>query len=234
MSLNTAIAAAAPYANVSAWSEALALPMQRSGIVTPNRIAMFIGQVVEETGNFRLLSEDLYYTTAARIRQVWPSRFADAGEAAPFIGRAAALANHVYANRMGNGSEESGDGWKFRGRGLIQLTGRTLYQAFAHVEPRATDPDWLLTPAGAAASACWYWTLPGAHPSLNALADAWDTEAVTRRINGGMVNLEARVTLCERARAALCAIPSAPIISPAPDENIADALMDRFNPGVPT
>ena len=184
--------------------------MRSAGLTTPRRIAMFVGQVAEETGDFRKLSEDLYFTTAARIREVWPSHFADDGEAAPYIGRPAALANRVYANRMGNGSEESGDGWRFRGRGLLQITGRSLYEMFARADPRAGDPDWLACPAGAAASACWYWTLPTpGHVSLTALTDAWDITAVTLRINGGVTGLGARVRLCNAALAALAPAHSA-------------------------
>lgn len=220
-----AIAAAAPYANVSAWASALAAPMQASGITTPRRIAMFIGQVTEETGDFRTLSEDLYYTTALHIRQTWPTHFADVSEAASFIGRPAALANHVYANRMGNGNEESGDGWRYRGRGLIQVTGKNLYQMLAKADPRATDPDWLLTPVGAAVSACWFWALPNMRPSLNALADAWDVAGVTERINGGTNGLPARQTACEAALGAI----SVTVAPPVPSQMSADELMNFYN-----
>jgi putative chitinase len=224
MDLVRIIGAVAPRASAGTWAAALLVPMQSAGITTPNRISMFLGQLAEETGEFRDLSEDLNYTTAERIREVWPSHFADAGEAAPFVGRPQALANHVYANRMGNGVDETGDGWRFRGRGLIQVTGRTLYEMFARVEPRATDPDWLMTPPGAAASACWYWMLPGFRPSLNALADAWDVAAVTQRINGGLTNLPTRIAMANAARATF-GLPPAPPPAPAQDQPTADSLM---------
>jgi putative chitinase len=198
-----AIAATAPNANAALWAAALAVPTHSSGITTPNRIAMFIGQVAEESGDFRLMSEDFWYSTAERIREVWPTHFANQEDAAPFVGRPRALANRVYANRMGNGDEESGDGWRFRGRGLIQITGRAMYAAFAKVEPRASDPDWLTTAPGAAASACWFWTLPHPGlPSLNSLADAWDVPRVTQRVNGGTDGLAAREASCQSARSA--------------------------------
>ncbi len=197
------IAAVAPDANASVWSASLEAPMHSAGIVTPRRIAMFLGQCAEETGDFRALSEDLYYSTSGRIREVWPTHFADVGEAMPYVGRPAALANRVYANRMGNGDEESGDGWRFRGRGLIQITGRQMYEAFARADTRAADPDWLLTPAGAAVSACWYWGLSKAgRPSLNALADDWDIRSVTMRINGGYGTIPVRARLANAALAA--------------------------------
>lgn len=221
------IAAVAPHADANAWTAALTAPMRSAGLVTPNRIAMFIGQVAEESQYFEHLSEDLYYTNAAHIKEVWPRHFADVSEASKFIGRPAALANHVYANRMGNSDEESGDGWRFRGRGLLQITGKTLYQMFAKVEPRATITDWLMTPPGAAAAACWYWALPGAQPSLNILADNWDVSAVSTRINGGDAGAAQRLASCSSARSCF-AVPSAPVVSEA------DLLDQLYNPEIPT
>lgn len=204
--LPATIKAVAPRADAVAWSTALAPSMRAGGITTANRIAMFVGQVAEESNGFQTLAEDLHYSTARRIMDVWPSHFVSLSDAAELVGRPAALANRVYASRMGNGDEESGDGWKFRGRGLIQLTGRRLYTRFGAVESRASgDPDWLLTTSGAAASACWFWTLQDVSPSLNALADAWDITKATRRINGGLGNLAARVKACEAARSIFAA-----------------------------
>jgi putative chitinase len=233
MELSRVIAAVAPRANASAWAQVLEAPLRTSGITTPNRIAMFLGQVVEESGDFRSLSEDLYYTTAENIVKTWPSHFADRGEAAPFICCPSALANRVYANRMGNGDEESGDGWRFRGRGLIQITGKTLYGMFARAFPRASDPDWLTTPIGAAVSACWFWTLP--HPgltSLNSLSDSFDIRAVTLRINGGLDGLSAR----QAAVDAVLRVINQParLIPPASAAVLSsDELDSLYNPEVP-
>lgn len=219
--ITRAIAAVSPSASAGAWAAALTGPMRSAGITTPNRIAMFLGQVAFESGGFRLLTEDLYYTTAVRIHQVWPTRFANAAEAVPYASKPAALANHVYANRTGNGSEESGDGWRFRGRGLIQITFRSTYARFAKAEPRATDPDWLTTLPGAAVAACWFWTLPEHNPSLNALSDAWDITGATRVINGGLTGIADRAALANAARSVFGAI--------APVESEADRLMDAYN-----
>lgn len=227
--LSAVIRAVSPKVDAAAWSSVLAAPMRSSGITTPTRIAMFVGQVAVESAGFGALAESLYYTSAERIVDVFGrTHFADATEATPFVGRPQALANRVYANRNGNRDEESGDGWRFRGRGLIQVTGRTLYAAFAKVENRAWDPDWLSTPAGAAESASWYWTLPFPRPSLNALSDAGDANAiiaVTRRINGGLLGLTERASGFWTAMAVMdpAGLPTRILHAP---ESQADRLMD--------
>jgi putative chitinase len=169
--------------------------MQSSGITTPRRIAAFLGQIAVESFGFAVLEESLDYS-AGRLCEVWPSRF-PAGS--PNIDRCArnpvALANTVYCDRMGNGDGASGDGWTYRGRGLIQITGRANYEALAKADARAADPDWLTTPTGAAVSACWFWTTR----KLNALADAWELTAITRAINGGTEGLEERISLSATA-----------------------------------
>lgn len=200
------LAAVAPHADSAVWIDALAPCMGSSGIVTPRRIAMFLGQCSEETGGFGELQEDLVYS-ADRLIEVWPERFPTRAEALPFAYNPRVLANHVYANRLGNGDEASGDGWRFRGRGLIQLTGRDMTMRFlASLPDKTLTPDWLATPPGAAASACWYWSTRG---GLNALSDAWDIAAVTERINGGQVNQQTRIATTSAALAALGATASA-------------------------
>jgi putative chitinase len=196
-----AVAPALADADVTVWLAALLPDMRSSGLVTPRRIAAFLGQVAEESGGFTRLEEDLDYT-ALRLCQVWPSRFPNIDLARPFEHAPEALANHVYAGRLGNGDAASGDGWRFRGAGLIQLTGRTLYAQFAAAVGRAPEDAaaWLATAAGAAASACWYWTIRG---HLNELADAWDIAGVTQRVNGGETNLATRIRLSNAALAAL-------------------------------
>lgn len=221
--LPRALAIVAPHADIPTWTTALTDAMRAAGLTTPRRIAMFLGQCAEESRGFESLEEDLYYTTADRIRAVWPSHFATPAEAAPFIGNPAWLADRVYADRMGNGAEISGDGWRFRGRGLIQVTGRDNYTAFCNTKAgrRPEDlADWLATPAGAAASACWYWGW-AASGRLNDLADAWDVPGATRLINGGSNGLDRRVMLCGAALALFATAPE-PAEPTADDLNAAE------------
>jgi putative chitinase len=196
--ISRAISAAAPRADNAVWTSALTVPMAHYGITTIRRIAMFIGQVTEESGFFRSLEEDLHYN-ATRLCEVWPNRFPNLQAADPYVMHPDRLANKVYAGRLGNGDEASGDGWKYRGRGLIQITGRAHYEDLAKVEPNAADPDWLLTPDGAAASACWFWASEPGEPNLNAMADAWEITRVTERVNGALTGLPNRQTACAAA-----------------------------------
>ena len=185
---------------VESWSTTLAPPMRSSGITTPRRVAAFLGQVSHESAGFAVMEENLHYT-AARLCQVWPARFVIPTSALcrRCAGNPEALANEVYGGRLGN--VRQGDGWLFHGRGLIQLTGRVNYQAFATAVGRHVDdmPAYLATPAGAAASACWFWT---SH-ALNGLADSWAITAATVRISGGTNGLPQRIELCNAALAVL-------------------------------
>jgi putative chitinase len=133
--------------------------------------------------------------------QVWPSHFPTLASAEPYAHQPEQLADCIYAGRLGNGPAGSGDGWRFRGEGPIELTGRGLISQFAAAFNMSPDQAaaWMLTPPGGAAAACWYWTLP-AHPrSLLALSDTWDVAGVTRIINGGLINLNRREALCTAA-----------------------------------
>jgi putative chitinase len=227
--LPAVIKAVAPMANAALWSNVLAAPMRSSGITTPRRIAMFIGQCAEESGGFTSMWESLYYRTPERLMAVWPRRFPTIASAELYTCDPHALACHVYANRLGNSDEASGDGWKFRGRGLIQLTGRLLYTDFAHAVGRdpETVAEWVATPEGAAMSACWYWTW-AYHGQINALSDTWDITGVTLRINGGLCNLEARKVACEAALRVFGVAP-VPAVKPMPaaPELTADDLNAR-------
>lgn len=196
--LAAVIGAVAPHIDARAWEAALLPAMRSAGIVTPKRIALFVSQCSAESMGFTVLEENLNYH-AGRLCAVWPSRFPTEAAALPFEMEPERLACHVYAGRMGNGAEETGDGWTFRGAGLIQLTGRANYTAFAKAAGRDVDAcsAWLQTPAGAAASTCWFWSTHG----LNALADAWDIEGATRRINGGIEGLASRQVLARVALA---------------------------------
>jgi putative chitinase len=179
-----------PY--VEHWHHALFQLLPDYDINTPNRIAAFVAQCAHESGGFMVLKENLNYK-AATLRKIFPKYFHNdqiAQEYASKPNKQVAIASKVYANRMGNGDEASQEGWKFCGRGLIQLTGRSNYQAFADsLEMNIDDvPEYLATFEGAAQSACWFWETN----KLNQWADAGDILTLTKRINGGTIGLEDR------------------------------------------
>jgi putative chitinase len=180
-------------ADVQAWAAALAPAMQAVQINTPRRAALFLGNLAEETGGFQAFQENLHYTTAARLCAVWPSRFPSVAAATPYLNNPEKLANHVYAGRLGNGDEASGDGWRYRGQGPIQLTGKSTFAAWGTTMGKSADEAAaiILTPAGGAQSACWYWNTR----NLNPLADAWNVPGVTQKINGGLTNEALRLQL---------------------------------------
>ena len=160
----------------------LAAACARFGIDTPQREAAFLAQIAHESRLLTALEEGLYYRDPARICKIFPSTVPNLGVAQGLACNPKALANHVYANRNGNRDEASGDGWRYRGRGLIQLTGRANYAraAAALDRPYVEQPDLVLEPADACLTAAWFWD---AH-NLNALADAARFDDVTRAING--------------------------------------------------
>jgi putative chitinase len=160
----------------------MAEPLARFGIQSPRRLAAFLAQCHVESAGFTALEENLMYLSAARLRRIWPSRFADEGAASPFVRNPRRLANRVYANRNGNGPEASGDGWRYRGRGLKQLTGRANYldAAAATGRPYAENPALVQEPADAMLTAAWFWQAKG----CNDLADVWAIDSITRRVNG--------------------------------------------------
>jgi putative chitinase len=160
--LDRALQAAAPHlgaAEVAGWVAVMTDPLRRAEITTPRRVAAFVGQCAVESGGFRCLEENLSYS-AGRMRQVWPQRFPtlDAANACAF--KPEKLADQVYCNRLGNRDPESGDGWHFRGCGLIQVTGRVNYERFAHATGCDIEAAVQLaaTNAGAAQTAAWFWT----------------------------------------------------------------------------
>jgi putative chitinase len=191
------IAAGVHPTQARAFAEPLRAACALHGIDTPARIGAFLGQVLHESSRLTRLEESLYYTTAARLCAVWPSRFRVESAAVPYLRNPKALANKVYADRMGNGDEASGDGWAYRGRGLIQLTGRANYTR-AQVDcnrPYVAEPSLVAEPSDAALTAAWFWSTN----SLSALADAWHIEAITRKVNGGTHGLAERQQLSEEA-----------------------------------
>ncbi len=176
------------------WLEPLNGTFQKYDVETPKRQAAFIGQCAVESANFTRLQENLNYS-AQRLTQVWPSRFPNINMAESYAHNPEKLADFVYAGRMGN--LQDGDGWKFHGRGLIQLTGRENYaNCGSGIGVDLIDnPDLLLTPKYAALSAGWFWNKKG----LNALADSQEYGAMTRRINGGLTGLDERIAKITKA-----------------------------------
>jgi len=181
---------------VEQWHAALAQLLPDYGIDTPNRIACFLAQCKHESGSFTAIKENLNYR-AESLTKVWPKYFPSLAIAEEYAHNQEKIANRAYANRMGNGDEHSGDGWKFCGRGLIQLTGRSNYQAFADsLEMNIDDvPEYLGTFEGAAQSACWFWE----SNNLNQWADKGDILTLTKRINGGTIGLDDRIKHYEHA-----------------------------------
>lgn len=180
-----------PY--VKQWHTALAQLFPAYEINTPQRIAAFIAQCAHESASFTTLQENLNYR-AVTLRKIFPKYFPTDAMAQQYAGmpnKQQAIANLVYANRMGNGDPASGDGYRYRGRGLIQLTGKENYSWFAasidiSVEEAA---EYLETFEGAAQSACWFWETN----KLNKWADAGDILMLTKRINGGTIGLDDRI-----------------------------------------
>jgi putative chitinase len=186
-----------PY--IDQWHSALSQLLPDYNINTPQRIAAFVAQCAHESGNFMVLRENLNYR-APTLRKIFPKYFptdAMAAEYASKPNRQEAIANLVYANRMGNGPPESGDGWRYAGKGLIQLTGKSNYTWFAASLQISVEEasEYLLTFEGAAQSACWFWETN----NLNQWADKGDILTLTKRINGGTIGLEDRIKHYEHA-----------------------------------
>ncbi|WP_248806040.1 glycoside hydrolase family 19 protein [Pseudomonas sp. MWU13-2100] len=172
-------------------------------IVTTQRVAAFLAQAGHESGQLRSVVENLNYDAQALVA-TWPNRFTPA-LAAQVARQPEQIANIIYASRMDNGDASSGDGWNYRGRGLIQITGRSNYRQCSlglfGDERLLLQPELLEQPQWAAESAAWFWEQQG----LNALADADQFNSITRKINGGLNGLEDRLQIWARARAVLCA-----------------------------
>ena len=160
------------------WCDALNKILPDYDITTPQRVAAFVAQAAHESGNFTALHENLNYRPET-LRKVFPRYFPDDAIAARYAHNPEMIANRVYANRMGNGDEASGDGFRYCGRGLIQLTGHDNYQNFADsVSMDVTQvPDYLQTFEGAVQSACWFWE----NNNLNQYADSGDILTIDRK-----------------------------------------------------
>lgn len=175
------------------WYTALCEILPVYDINTPERVAAFVAQCAHESGGFKFLKENLNYK-AASLRKVFPKYFPDDAIANDYANRPnkqEAIANRIYANRMGNSDEASGDGFRYLGRGLIQLTGKNNYTIFAASIDTPLDqiPEYLQTFEGAVQSACWFWE----QNNLNQWADKKDILTLTKKINGGTIGLDDRI-----------------------------------------
>lgn len=212
-----AVMPAATPANIQQYLPYLNQEMPVYQINTPARGCAFLSHLAHESGQFSVVTENLNYK-AERLIKVFPKYFPDLTTAQAYAGKPEKIANKVYASRLGNGPEESGDGWRFRGRGLIQLTGRKTYgdcsKALTGDKKTFQDSaDLLVTPQYAVASACWFWTV---YKGLNDIADQsdnWTTtfkgkvynkfQWLTIKINGGLNGYDDRLAFWERAKAAI-------------------------------
>jgi putative chitinase len=172
------------------WYESMYEALPQYGITTIPRVAAFIAQCAHESGGFSTLEENLNYK-AATLTKIWPQRY-PAGIAEQYAGKPELIANKSYGGRMGNGTESSGDGWKYRGRGLLQLTGKDNYGSCSKFmfqdDTLLENPDILLDSYYAIHSACWFWH----KNNLNQYADSGDFVTMTKKINGGTIGLEDR------------------------------------------
>ena len=180
------------------WEVPLQAAFDKYEINTPQRQAAFIGQCAHESGNFKTLQENLNYSTEG-LMKTWPSRFPDMDTANKYANNPQLIANKVYSGRMGN--TEDGDGWKYHGRGLIQLTGKDNYERCGSSigVDLLGNPDLLLDPQYAALSAGWFWNKHG----LNELADQQEHGIITKRINGGTLGLDDRIVKTTKALSVL-------------------------------
>jgi putative chitinase len=189
-----------PAATLVAWVDPLNHTVEHFDISTVARAAAFIAQVGHESGGLTVIRENLNYSQSG-LMKTFGKYFPSEAMAGKYARKAELIASRVYANRMGNGDEASKDGWTYRGRGLIQITGKFNYAAFAANMKMDISkvPEYLETQEGAAMSAGWFWSANG----LNALADATRFTDITKRINGGTNGLVDRKEIWGRARAAL-------------------------------
>lgn len=179
------------------WAPSIAAAATRYGIDTSLRVAAWLAQIAHESARFACTVENLNYS-ADGLRQIFPRYFPSQELAEKFARKPGPIASRVYANRLGNGDEASMDGWTYRGRGLIQITGRANYLECGRALglPLIERPELLLATSHAAMSAAWFWHSRG----LNDVADIGDVKRVTRIVNGGLHGLSDRLAIYTRAR----------------------------------
>jgi len=178
--------------NFDEWYSNLINILPEYDIDTPKRVAAFMAQCGHESGGFTLMQENLNYSAKGLVG-TFKKYFPTEAQAKPYERKPQMIANRVYANRMGNGDEASGEGWYFRGRGIVQITGKNNYtkcsQSLFESNVLVENPDLLLETEYAIHSACWFWSAA----RLNELADIGDIKTMTKRINGGYIGLEDRI-----------------------------------------
>ncbi|AKJ28853.1 glycoside hydrolase family 19 protein [Caldimonas brevitalea] len=192
------VAAGIAPAPAAAFAAPLEGACRRFGITSRQRLAAFVAQAAHESNGFERLEEDLRYTSAARVCKVFRGRVKTLAQAGPLLRNPRALANVVYSNRLGNGDVASDDGWRYRGRGLFQLTGRANYMAAEDAigRPYKASPELVAEPVDAALTAAWFWAAGG----MNDLADRGRFDDITRRVNGAaMLGSKERQDLFIRA-----------------------------------
>lgn len=206
--------------DADAWAEAAIEILPKYAIDTPNRVAGFFAQCSHESASFKVLEENLHYR-AETLDKVFPKYFKNAGrDANAYAKQPEKIANVVYASRMGNGDTASGDGYRFRGRGVIQLTGRDNYTAFGKSIGMTAEQviDYVTTKKGALESACWYWQ----SRNINDACDANDIVKMTKLINGGTIGLDDRTKHYKEALA---------ILGGAVNPQITDAVTQAIRRG---
>ena len=186
---------------VHEWYDAMVVQLPQFDVTTPKRVAAFVAQCAHESADFSVLSENLNYSADA-LNKLFGKYFIKAGrDSTPYHRKPEMIANVIYANRMGNGDTASGEGYKFRGRGPIQLTGKDNYWKFANdffedPETVMDDPDLVTDDVPTSLySALWFWN----KNNLNKFADAGDIKGMTKVINGGYIGLEDRIKHYEHA-----------------------------------
>lgn len=181
--------------NIEEWHDVLHKHLPPAGIDTIKRVSMFLAQTSHESAGFTLLSENLNYSWQS-LRKVFRKYFPNDDIAKEFHRKPELIASRVYGGRMGNGEQMTGDGWLYRGRGLIQITGKNNYSSLAEFLEMSLPEtiDYLETIEGAAHSAVWYWDVN----SLNKVADKGDMVRSTKIINGGDIGLKERIEEFER------------------------------------
>ena len=176
----------------TSWAESMCNVFPTYDITTPKRVAAFLAQCGHESGGWTVFEENLNYS-AQGLNGIFKKYFPTLESAQPYARKPEMIANKIYANRMGNGDEASGEGWYFRGRGIIQITGKNNYtkcsQSLFESNVLVENPDLLLETEYAIHSACWFWSAA----RLNELSDIGDIKTMTKRINGGFIGLEDRI-----------------------------------------
>lgn len=213
---NSPLLVAAGVKEPEKWLQPIIETCVEFGINTPQRVAAFLAQTSHESAGYSLLEENLKYK-ATTLAACWPGRFAEMEGKKPkrdkkgaliptklaqsIAGKPEQIANLVYSSRMGNGPPQSGEGWKYRGRGAKQLTGKDNYKRCGEALglDLVGNPDLLLEPMNAAKSAGWFWK----SNHLETFADKEDLEGMTKKINGGLIGYEKRLALYKKIMAAM-------------------------------